>query len=74
MKLCKSRLAIFSNQCLEEFGIHEKLAKFKTHIVFVEIQQKKHYKYRCKIAQIQLRAEGGTEGLVCVRSTVVGNS
>ena len=36
--------------------------------------KKNHYKYKCKIAKIQLSAEEGTEGLVCVRSTVVGNS
>ena len=48
--------------------------KLKTQILFAQIQQKNHYKYKCKIAKIQLSAEEGTEGLVCVRSTVVGNS
>ena len=54
-------------------GSQENL-KLKTQILFAHIQQKNHYKYKCKIAPIQLRAQRGTEGLVCVRSTVVGNS
>ena len=34
--------------------------KLKTQILFAQIQQKNHYKYRCKIAKIQLSAEEGT--------------
>ena len=59
-------------------GSHENLqlvCENGKHKFFLHKYNKKnHYKYKCKIAKIQLSAEEGTEGLVCVRSTVVGNS